>query len=179
MNYDREFHFLYTVLQKNHVRALLLNSKDIASGRIDDGSLSPYAIPEPIEIDICALLANAEDKTLYHATDKLERKFTFLTLPGDKERDLLLIGPYLNVQKTQSQILELQESLGIASGKGKHISEYYSSLPLIAAGSPIFSMIDAFCELIWETKSLEDTRSSMTSTWIEQGSLLNSSWTLI
>lgn len=161
MDHDREFHFLYTVLQKNHIRVLLLEKDDIQSEKIVDISYPAFNnLLQPTDADIHTMLCKAEERTLYYATDKLGRKFIFLFIPHTDGKTMLLIGPYLSTQKTQAEILAIQEALGIAAGKNKQFYEYYSSLPLIAPGSPILSMIDTFCELIWDTRSFSIVNGS-------------------
>jgi AraC-like DNA-binding protein len=93
-----------------------------------------------------------EDKTLYRYTDGLGRCFIYLRLPAQRDT-LLLIGPYVSVRPSQRRIFELGEGLGISPKNMKYFEEYYTGISVVEEGSPLFVMLSAFCERIWEQPS--------------------------
>lgn len=94
-------------------------------------------------------LGSIEPNTLYHATDPMRMEYISLLLPAVTEENLLLIGPFLTEQPTESEILKMGESAGIFPRILNRFRDYYMSLTCVPANSPVFLMLEAFCDRIW------------------------------
>ncbi len=92
------------------------------------------------EQDLPAALGVAEPSVLplaararYQYTDPLGRCYLYLRLPQCADTPVLLVGPYLTEARKPDDLL--------------------AALPHLEAGDSLFSMLDTFCEHIWQTSS--------------------------
>lgn len=154
MFYNGEMHFLCCTLKRNHIRALVLGEDNVAGAFLfDDSEYERLGIEKPEKEKLGVFIRSIKENTLYKTTDSLGRSFCCILLPQTKERTVLLIGPYLARAYSSAQILEFGESVGITPLGQKYLGEYYQSLALMPSDSPLFSMIETFCELIFKTRS--------------------------
>lgn len=83
---------------------------------------------------------------------------------------MFIIGPYLNQDITQQQVLEQCEKTGISPKKYRNLEYYYSSLPVIKEESFIFAMVNTFCENLWpEGFNNTDITRENSATFIKEG----------
>ncbi|MBQ8448848.1 MAG: hypothetical protein IJX27_07985, partial [Clostridia bacterium] len=66
---------------------------------------------------------------------------------------LLFIGPYLRFPVSEEELTEIGERNSVSPKNQRYLSEYYSSLPVVPDNSPVFIMLDTFCEKIWKSQS--------------------------
>lgn len=87
--------------------------------------------------------------TVYTITDRLFLKYIYLLLPATAPASLLTIGPYLEKEISEQELLELTESLDIPPAQQTLLQKYYSSLPIIAPDSHIHLLLNLFYERLW------------------------------
>lgn len=152
---DREYelNFLRDILKKCHVRSALLSLHDTADTLLDPQIGS---IVGDLQADVTVqrmMGRKIESNTKYKFRNEIGLQYIFLRLPVAAERNLLFIGPYLSAPLTQKELFESGERLGLAPNMQNVLREYYASLPVLSDGDSIFTVIDAFCEHIWQTPS--------------------------
>ncbi len=152
---DREYelNFLRDILKKCHVRSVLLSLHDNADTLLDPQIGS---IVGDLQADVTVqrvMGRKIESNTKYKFRNEIGLQYIFLRLPVAAERNLLFIGPYLSAPLTQKELFESGERLGLAPNMQNVLREYYASLPVLSDGDSIFTVIDAFCEHIWQTPS--------------------------
>ena len=148
MPYQSELQFLTRTLQKSRVLARVIPSHALAEelsreglGSIPGFPHQDHALPVP------------EARTRYHYVDAYDLCYIYLLLPHRQPEQLLLIGPYLRQAPRHEQVLELAEQLGISPEALPHLEEYVSGAPVLDKESPLFLMLDTFCECIWHSPS--------------------------
>ncbi len=102
---------------------------------------------------IIASIPVLRHRTLYTFTSRAMLSYRFMLLPDTEKPTLLAIGPYRTVQTTESDLLEMGERFGISPQKQKHFAEYYESIPVMTGDSPVWLMLNTFCERIWRSPS--------------------------
>lgn len=85
-------------------------------------------------------------ETMYKYTDEYNLCYIYLRLP---DTSVLFVGPYLSEQFTQRQFLELGERLGVPPKSQRSFEMFYSNIPVLTEGAPVFVLLDTFCERIW------------------------------
>ena len=98
-------------------------------------------------------LGKLEPCTVYKLKDVNQLCYTYFLLSQAKAGPLLIVGPYLSAPISSQATLEIGERLGISPKNQKYLDEYYTGLPVISNSSPIFVMLDTFCERIWGSPS--------------------------
>ena len=150
---EYELNFLRDILKKCHVRSVLLSLHDNADTLLDPQIGS---IVGDLQADMTVqrvMGRRIESNTKYKFRNEIGLQYIFLRLPVAAERNLLFIGPYLSAPLTQKELFESGERLGLAPNMQNVLREYYASLPVLSDGDSIFTVIDAFCEHIWQTPS--------------------------
>ncbi len=139
MPYQRELRLLQNALKKYRLDFSV----------VEEGHTSPSTL-----VSVSPMLPHdAEWRTLYKTVDPYGFGYLCLLLSEGKEKTLLTIGPFLTECRTQSEKLELFERLGVAPKQQKYAEEYLEGIPVLEEGHPVFLLVDAFCEGIWETNS--------------------------
>jgi AraC-like DNA-binding protein len=94
-----------------------------------------------------------ENRTKYNFTNEFNLKYVFMRLPIMSEKNIFFVGPYLSEPPSTKDVLEIGETLKLPLSTQKPLKEYYSSLPVISEGDRLFTVIDLFCEKIWQDPS--------------------------
>lgn len=151
MNYEPELNFLCGILKKCHIKTAMLSLNDTVDSIIDSWISAIIGVMHEPDMTIGRLAGSVESTTKYILTNELKLKYIFLRLPMLSEKDLLFIGPYLSDPLNENELLEIGEILGLSPNTQKDLNDYYASLPLISDGDRLLTMIDTFCEHIWQT----------------------------
>lgn len=139
-----ELRLLCDTFRKSHVQASVMSQSDLVQ----------MPLPKEAEIGFFSyseeIAGRLEPHTVYKTEDPLALCHTVLLL---RAGEVLVIGPYLTRHLTQEECLELWERAGIAPQYQRELREYYSALAVIPSGDRLFTMLDSFCEALWESAS--------------------------
>jgi len=149
MHYSRELQFLRDTFKKNHVDTHIL-SPDDTIGSVADATIASMLDKRITSQTIRNLVGDILPLTLYKHTDPLGLCFSYLLLPESDQAQLLLVGPYLLSDHLNNPTIELCEKLGIPQKYSKYVEEYYLSISVLSESNPLFTMLDTFCEIIWD-----------------------------
>ena len=70
-------------------------------------------------------------------------------LPNTHNDTLFILGPYIDKEIKNKDILEFVEKMQIPNKSINYFREYIYSAPIISDETKIFSIIDTFAEIIW------------------------------
>ena len=150
MRYDRELSLLCDTLKKLHIRVSVLSESD-APEVFREAVTSFVTPPMPERSAIHRFFHNLSPKTVYRVTDRFGQSFRYLLLPEYKAKRLLVIGPFLARRLTAEELLEIGERESLPPKSHRFLEEYYASLSALSEESPVFTLLDAFCERIFES----------------------------
>ena len=153
MEYEKELNFIRDLLRKNHVRATLLSPNDNVDAMLETSLLSITGTHHGVGFTIQRTFGAIASNTKYNLVNEFRLKYVFMRLPITSERNLLFIGPYLPAPMSAREILEIGEALKLPPSTQNLFKEYYSSLTVLPENDRLFSVIDLFCERIWEDPS--------------------------
>ncbi len=149
MVFEKELELLCDTFRKSRVR-IAVATLNAPAGEIIDKELMPlYGTvgDQPIR----RYLGEPEPNTLYRFTDPFHLCYCYLLLP--ESAGVLFVGPYLPAPFSARQCLEIGERNRISPKMQKYLDEYYAGLPVVPENSPLFVLLDAFCERVWKTAS--------------------------
>ncbi len=148
MLHEKELHFLCDVFKKCHIRTSVMSCAEAEAFDFGEnfGKLPLYRRFSRRMLD------GLSHGTVYKLRDALGLCFTFLLLPSE-DASILLVGPYHAALPSPMQLLELGERSGISPKRQRYFEEYMLSIPVLSSDSPLFLMLDRFCELIWSSPS--------------------------
>ena len=153
MNYENELNFFRDILEKCHIHTSILSHSDNIGVTLEAplGSIIGYFSKSNIPVK--EFLGNIQSRTKYILCNEIKLKYICISLPILSEKNLLFIGPYLSAPLSQKNILEIGEKASLSISAENILKEFYASLPIISENDRILSVIDAFCERIWQTPS--------------------------
>ncbi len=144
MFYQNELLFLCDILGKSHVPAVVTELSDFDSAVAEIGMGGLFGAPAaPSELEPHILYKYAADGLCY----------LYLLLPETENPTVLFVGPYLDDSLSHERLVALGASLGVSAAQQAHFEEYYTSIPVLYEGNPLFVMITTFCERIWKSAS--------------------------
>ncbi len=146
MLYEKELELLRSSFEKCRLKTAIILT-DGREPRQPEGELERIlsgATPRGI------LSVAIEPKTLYKLRDDFELKYKFLLLTDGA---VLIVGPYLAETVSEGTILEIGERNGISPKRQRYLKELYESIPVLDERCPLFVMLDAFLERLWDSPS--------------------------
>ena len=99
------------------------------------------------------ILPALSPEKLYKLEDGFNRCFRVLLLPNTDTTTALCIGPYLHKPVNREEVLEIAEKANFDLQNQPRLLEYYYSLAVLQENSPLFAVLNTFCETIWQTTS--------------------------
>ena len=160
MKYENELSFLRDILNKCHINTSILSPLDSIWTTCEPYLSNTLDFYSNQKDRIHSILGNIENNTQYLLSNDFGFRYICLKLPTQSESNLLFIGPYLSAPLTPSEILEIGEKNTLSPSEQKLFESYYSTLPIIPPYDRIFTIIDTFCEKVWETASFTITEAS-------------------
>ncbi len=148
MFYEAELQFLRSVFKKCHIRTFVFSSDDVPYEEIDTGFSKLLNISTDFEKSQKEIVNVIKENTVFEFKDIFSCSYMFMLLP-ESDKQVLLIGPYIENIPTRKQILETAEKLQIPPSSFKYLENYYVSIPQIPENSHLFVLLDSFGELIW------------------------------
>lgn len=148
MDFGKELKLLCDTLRRCRVRASVVSPLDPVS-RVVDFTVRDIISNDLKENTLQSYIGTLSHNTMYKYTDEFKLCYIYLSLTSDTDTSVLFIGPYLAEPISESQLLELGESIGVPPNTQRFFEKFYSNIPVISEGNPVFVMLDTFCEHIW------------------------------
>ena len=149
MFYSNELSFLKDVLKKSNVDTFEVVGQEFAGFLLNPSTDDVFGN----ETFLNGVIAKTRARTLYRITDAFERCYRLLVLPETPTHTVLCIGPFLSSSISKEKILQIGENNGITPQKQRYLYEYYFSLSVLQSENPLITMINTFCERIWDSTS--------------------------
>ena len=150
MSHQGELKFLCDTFKKNHIDAQIV-SVDTKADSILDPALAPI-LKESVTVG--QVVGEMFPRTLYRHTDPLGLSFSYLLLDEMIDgKNLLLVGPYILTERSPGKLQDLCKKLELQHNYRKYVEDFYYSVSVLPDNSPLFIMLDTFCEIIWNTQN--------------------------
>lgn len=146
--YDNEMRFLQKMLDKCHIPYAVIDPESpLDSGA--DTQLQRIMRNQQLANTLYDMVPDFKSATVYRMLDFFLFRYIFLSLPYCEQPSVLLIGPYLNNEITQQQILEQAEKLGLLPGDIRELEMFYSTVPVVREEHHLFAMVNTFAEYVF------------------------------
>ncbi len=149
MFYENEFDLVRETFEKNGLLINDFSPEDSLLSSVDAALLDLVEDFFPKGLSIDKMLGGVKPKTLYRFNDNLALSYLALLLPRVEGKAVIIIGPYVKEALSEERMLELCEKVGILPKNQRAINEFFASLPILPDGSPLFLLLDSFCERMW------------------------------
>lgn len=148
MAYETELRFMQSAFHKYQLQLLLLDSGAPQLNLLDKQLRMQIGREGDYDLVFGSILPLLQHNVVCKLTDQFLCTYLFFLLP-DAPATVLTIGPFLQVELSQQQIFELMEKNGVSPLHSRLMQDYYSVLPVLGNGNPVFDMLETFAELIW------------------------------
>ena len=150
MTYDSQLQFFKKACTKLRLRVAQIRQSATTAGWLSDGldylvQANAYFSPTLEE-----QFAAAQENVLYRTVDPFGCYVMFLRLPQLQPSTLLVIGPYLGKPLGQEELYERAEQLHIPTNQLAALQNHYGRYLHFPEDSPLYGMVEAFAEHIWQ-----------------------------
>ena len=153
MSHQGELEFLCDTFKKNHIDTHIISS-DTAITSVLDSVITPILNIKTESPALKELIGELSPHTLYRHTDPFGLSFSFFILDGTTDTaEILLIGPYIIKAHSPDRLQVVCKKAGLTPTHRKCIEDFYYSVRVLPENSPLFIMLDTFCEIIWNTSN--------------------------
>ena len=154
MFYGSEIKLLCDTFKRGNVQASILRRDDPVMKLIEE-SVCDFIDNESMKVmTVGEFLGEISPRVVYKFKESIGLSYMYLELPETDGEGILCIGPYIfNKAYTLGKILELAKKNAISSKKQAIFEEYVENIPVISETSPLFIMLQVFCERIWGADS--------------------------
>lgn len=149
---DKDVRLLCDTLRRFRLRASVVSSQDPIS-KVIDFPVGEGFINKSASVAVEEYLGEVASNTLYKYKDGFSLRYIYFRLSDGKDSPILFIGPYLSERKSDRELFELGESMGIRPSEQRSFARFYTDMPILTDESPLLVMIDTLCEQIWGTSS--------------------------
>ena len=150
MRYDAELRLLTDLFKRAGSSVTIVDPTGPVAQYLDSQIHLPgLTEQEDLSAPLQAYLPELLPDTVYTISDRLFLKYTYLILPEVTPTALLTIGPYLEKEVSEQEILELTESLDMSPSQERFLQKYYTSLPVISPESHMQLLLSLFYERLW------------------------------
>ncbi len=150
MTGDVQRQFLEKTCEKMRVRVAQLRQNATTAGWLSDGLEYLVQANEHFSPTLEERFAAAQENVLYRTTDAFGCCVLYLRLPQIHPPTLLVIGPYLQKPLGQEELYERAEQLHIPTNQFATLQTYYGRYLVFLEDSPLYAMVEAFAEHIWQ-----------------------------
>ncbi len=161
MEQSDAFELLCSTLKKCRVQVLILDPNLCADSRTDLGLRQIIGKSMLYGHTLAQRLGEIKTRTIYKSTDFYGCDYVYLLLPDTKPSKLLYIGPFQSDAPSNSELLERCERFGLSPDNFDSLRNFYSNLPVLPDGSPLFVLIHSFAELIFKDNKFDIVNSNV------------------
>ncbi|WP_426350081.1 helix-turn-helix domain-containing protein [Alloiococcus sp. CFN-8] len=148
MCYRQELQFMKNIFQKMNLQILEYKENTHPSSLVDFGIRRFFGLEKEYESTFLITPFTGNQKKIYKLTDSFHCNYLHLLLP-EENGSVLLIGPYISAQFTYEDLLHEAERLSIPPNQLSEMENYYGNIPVLKDDSFLFSIINAFAEVLW------------------------------
>lgn len=149
MFYEKELDFLKRIYNKYSLSVITFDP-DVPMEGIVGAELLKMLGSNVSEMTFRDAVGEIRERTVYRITDYFRCHYVFLKLPKSEDGFVLLIGPYAAEPVDEDKVLEYAEMLELSAKQTAQMKRYYNNIPVLPESSRLFTVIDAFCDVIWE-----------------------------
>jgi len=155
MNYIGELELLCNTFKKSRISVKSVTKETQLKDLFDDSFLHIFG-EKPIEL-LRRHIDKTKPETVYRLKTAYMLAYIFFDLSQTPQKNTLIIGPYLPIPHGELKIFEIGEKYNVPPNRLKLLESYYSNIPYISENSRLFTLLDAFCERIWQGNTFHFT----------------------
>ena len=149
MLHNNDLIFFCDVLKKHRINSEITNPESL--NRIIHFRTLELTTGESVQNEHPAV--SVLPQTVYKFTDILGFSYTYFSLADTPANEILLIGPYMEERPSSSTVLELAEKNSFTAKQRRYLQDYYASVRVISGDDLFYSLLNSFCERLWESTS--------------------------
>lgn len=149
MDYSIELHFLRESLGACRLQTLIISPNGSIDPRMDLGLRTLIGWEPDYVHTLTAPFRTLAHNVVYRMTDQFQCHYLFFLLPDQSPDALLWIGPYFPREITHGHLAAEAEQYDLPPHRVKQLEYLLGQLPILPEDSPIFPILNTFCQRIW------------------------------
>lgn len=146
MKCQNELDFLIKILEKCHIGNRVIATNELIYDKL--GTIYFQIMEKRIMgKTFNDFFPDVKSNTVYRGTDDFLLKYVFMKL---EENSVFIVGPYLEGDITEEQIMEIAEAFGLSADMEKGLSFFYSSVPVVDDENFLLASIFSFAECFFD-----------------------------
>ncbi len=145
--FEAELKLLFASFKKCRLQVMLLDANEKIPKNLDMGLGTIIGDTEFYRRCFADNVVSVQPATVYRMRNRFDCYYIYFLMP-DQDR-IVFIGPYLNGTFARTAILEIAEREKLSLKQSEMLQQYYSMLPVLPEDSHLFSVLEAFADLIW------------------------------
>lgn len=148
MFYDAELSFFRSIMKNFHLQTILIEAGTDSAPAVDMGLRKLLGISDGEKI-LNIMKHDIKPNIIYKITDFVFCNYFLFLLPESEPEQIMVVGPYLNVDISRQFLYQLTEKYHIPLQLLPQFEKYYSSFPLIWDDSLLFAVMNTLGEKLW------------------------------
>ncbi len=145
MVYQRELDFLRKILDKYHVENKVIETGELIYDKI--GTVYSQIMDKKIRgKTFNDFFPDVKSNVVYRGRDDFQLQYIIMKL---EENNVYVIGPYLDEDITEQQIMETAEKIGLSAELEKELGFFYSSVPVVTDENFLLAAVYSLAEHIF------------------------------
>lgn len=153
--YQKELSLLCDTFERSHVRAAVAEYSEPLESVMDVELSSLLGGAPPKDATVGDFLKGARPKTVYLYQDAFCFHYVYIPLGGFQRPTALFLGPYLAAPVLRRDLLAEGERRGLSPRDQRYLAEYCDDTTVVGAESPLWAMLEVFCERLFGTRSYD------------------------
>ena len=146
---ESEFRLLKETFKKSRIQIIEASLDSKFTEILDDAAKPLFENLFSASLSLQETLGDLKTGTLYRFKDSLMLSYIAFLMPIDEVQKIILIGPYTDEPFYPERILDISERNGIPPKSQRIINEFFAAIPVLPENSPLFLLLEAFCEGLW------------------------------
>ncbi len=146
MEYQRELNFLRKILDKYHIENKVIETGELIYDKIGT-VFSQIMDKKIIGKTFNDFFPEIKSNAVYQGRDDFQLQYIIMKL---EENKAFVIGPYLEEDITEQQIMEMAEKFNLSSEVEKELGFFYSSVPVVKDENFLLAAVYSLAETVFE-----------------------------
>ncbi len=145
--FESELKLLSSSFEKCRLQVMLLDPNEKIPRSLDMGLGAIIGDTGIYQRSFVENMVSIKPATIYRMRNRFDCYYIYFLMP-DQEK-IVFIGPYLAEAVANKTVLEIAERETMSMKQGQMLQQYYSMIPVLKEDSHLFSILEAFADLIW------------------------------
>ncbi len=145
--FETELKLLCSSFEKCGLQVTLLDQSETIPQNLDMGLGAIIGDAGVYQRSFVENVVSIRPATIYKMRNRFNCCYMYFLMPVREK--VVFIGPYLNAPLSRAAVLEIAEREKLSLRQSEMLQQYCGMLPVLSEDSHIFSILEAFADMVW------------------------------